>query len=165
MASLAVECPDEAGPGRPVADGRASPGLRLRLRVWLTSARLDRKLAAGARADESAALALRARQLTAHHMRARIAQRLFEVVAHAERRGGTNIWSAAIAQREAILDGREALLGLAERLRGPAPPDPGGVVLAFRLILAPVSPLYSACPDQSVHEAVWSVADALVTRS
>jgi hypothetical protein len=147
---------------REVCQDRAS--LRLRLRVRLTRWRLDRRLASGARADETPALALRGRQLTAHATRELIAARLCEIVAAAETPTAGNIWSPAVLQRAAIVDAREAILGLAERLRRPAPVRPGGVAKALALIVEPTSPLFCPCPDESVRAAMWLVADALGTR-
>jgi hypothetical protein len=71
-------------------------------------------------------------------------------------------FSAVVLERGAVMAGRQAVLGLAERLDGPAPVRPRGVVLAHTLLTdGGVSPLFNRHCAQSVFEAIWDVTDAL----
>ena len=67
-----------------------------------------------------------------------------------------------MTDRAAVRAGREAILGLAERLEEGAPVHPVGVVLAQRLLTDGLhSPLFNPRCGRSVDQAVWEVADAL----
>jgi hypothetical protein len=137
----------------------------LRLRVYLTRARLNRQIAAGCPCESTAALALRARQLTHRRTRQRVARSLraiVEYVAYSERVRGRPPFSAVVIDRAAVRDGREAMLGLAERLDDAGLVSPQGVALAQALLSDGVSsPLSNPRCGRTVIEAVWEVADAL----
>jgi hypothetical protein len=140
--------------------GRAA--LALRLRVYITRTRLDRRLVAGCQCESTAALALRARQLIDRRTQQRVARNLRRVVAYADRSERRAPFSAVVIDCAAVRAGREALLGLAERLAEGAPVHPRGVVLAQRLLTDGLdSPLCNPRCERSVDQAVWEVADAL----
>jgi hypothetical protein len=140
----------------------AGAPLPLRVRVRFTRGRLDRQIAAGWRGESSEALALRGRQLIHPRCRRRVARDLRGTVKYADRNGSGPVISAVVINRAAVRDGRGAILGLAERLAGPNPVSPRGVVLA-RTLLSDVfdNPLYDPDCQRTVAEAVWEVADAL----
>jgi hypothetical protein len=138
--------------------------LALRLRVYVTRTRLDRQLVAGCPCESTAALALRARQLIDRRTRQGVARNLRRVVAYADRSERRAPFSAVVIDCAAVRAGREALLGLAERLEEAAPVHPRGVVLARRLLTDGIdSPLCNPRCGRSVDQAVWEVADALGT--
>jgi hypothetical protein len=150
------------GPVEPTGR-RYSARDRLRLRLWvrLTRRRLDAQLAGGAHPDATRARALRARQITTPATLEMIAVSLRNVLDATEQgRAGHDSSSKAHAQ-VAVIDAREAILGLAERLCRVPSPEPRGVALALQLIHDPGSPLYCAESEPSLQQAVWEVADAL----
>lgn len=139
-------------------------GVALRLRVYITRTSLDRQLVAGWPPESTAALALRARRLIDRRTRQRLACNLCRVVAYADRVERRAPFSAVVIDCAAVRAGREALLGLAERLEEGAPVNPTGVVLARRLLTDGIdSPLCNPRCGRSVDQAVWEVADALGT--
>ena len=138
-----------------------SAALRLRLKVFLSRGRLDREICAGCPHESSAPLALRAQQLTDPRMRERLARNLRGTVEYVEHVGSRRGISAVVTNRAAVWTGREALLGLAERLEATDPVTPKGVVLARALLTDGSSPLYNPYCERTVAEAVWEVADLL----
>jgi hypothetical protein len=145
---------------------RQSPSMRagvaLRLRVYITRTSLDRQLVAGCPCESTAALALRARRLIDRRTRKRLARNLRGAVAYADRCERHAPFSAVVTDCAAVRAGREAILGLAERLEEGAPVHPRGVVLAQRLLTDGLdSPLCNRCCQRTVDQAVWEVADAL----
>jgi hypothetical protein len=69
-----------------------------------------------------------------------------------------------VIQRSAVWTGREAILGLADRLDGPVPVEPRGIVRAVSLLTDGLtSPLFNSGCGRTVAEAVWEIADALQT--
>jgi hypothetical protein len=134
----------------------------LRFRVAVTRGRLDRQISEGYPCEATEALSLRARQLTHVENRRRLASELRSVVDYVDRIGSRRDPSAVMIQRAAVRDGREALLGLAERLEGGLPVSPRGLVLTRQLLTDGVgSPLFNLCSDASAVDAVWRVADVL----
>jgi hypothetical protein len=137
----------------------------LRLRVYLTRGRLDRQIAAGCPCESTEVLALRARQLIHRRTRRRVSRHLraiVEYVAYSDRLAGRPPFSAVVIDRAAVRDGREALLGLAERLDDAGLVSPQGVALAQALLADGVSsPLSNPRCGRTVIDAVWEVADAL----
>jgi hypothetical protein len=133
----------------------------LRLRVFLTRGRLDAQIGAAHPLQSSAALALRARQLTDPGTRQQIARNLRGIVDYAYRRSSGPVISPVVIEPTAVRTGRSVILGLAERLEGTAPVTPRGVVLARALLTDGRSPLFNPHSEQTVSEAVWEVADAL----
>jgi len=139
-----------------------SAPLALRLSVYLTRARLDRQIKSGLPWHATAELALRARQLIDPRTRQRLASGLRGTVEWVDWIGSRPSFSAVMIERYGVRAGREALLGLAERLDGPDPVCPRGIVLAQILLTdGCVSPLFSRHCERTVVEAVWEVADAL----
>jgi hypothetical protein len=138
------------------------PAIALGLKVFLTRVRLDRAIADARRREATPALAMRVDQLKAYTTRNRIASELRSVVEYADR----NDWvsprlSAVMIESAAVREGREAILGLAERLQSAAPVSPRGVVLARGLLTDGRSPLFNPFCERTVVEAVFDVQDAL----
>jgi hypothetical protein len=134
----------------------------LSLRVALTRGRLDRQISEGYPCEATEALSLRARQLTHAENRRRLASELRSVVDYVDQVGSRRDRSAVVIEQVAVRDGREALLGLAERLEGASPVSPRGLVLTKQLLTDGVgSPLFNLCSDASAVDAVWKVADVL----
>jgi hypothetical protein len=140
----------------------AGASLALRLRVLVTRGRLDRQIAVGRTCAPAATLALRARQLSDPRTRQRTAENLRGVVAYVDRLGSRPDFSAVAIQRAAVRAGREAILGLADRLERGAPVSPRGVVLARTLLADGVSsPIFNPDCGRTVAQAVWDIADVL----
>jgi hypothetical protein len=139
----------------------ADPPLALRLRVYITRGMLDRRIAAGGPYWSSATLALRAGQLVDPRTRRQTARALYGIVRYVERLGARPVLSAVVVDRRAVLRGRHAILGLAERLEGEAPAAARGVALARVLLTDGVGPLFNRNSQQTVIEAIWGIEDAL----
>lgn len=69
--------------------------------------------------------------------------------------------SAVLIDRGSVLEAREALLGLSERLEGEAPVSAQGVALTRGLITDVRSPLFASGCEQGALEAIWAIQDAL----
>jgi hypothetical protein len=135
---------------------------RLRLRVLMLRASLDREiLADSSRPSADPALALRMVQLTDARTRRMVAGELRRVVEYADRHRSSPVISCVIVERAAVRAGREAILGLAERLESGAPVSAAGIVQARALLSDPDSPLHDPHSRRTVHEAVFEVQDAL----
>ncbi len=143
---------------RPIA---TAASLTLRLRVYLTRGRLDRKIAGGGPYPPTAALALRARQLAKPRTRRQIARSLREIVSYADRRASRRGFSAVVVEPVAVRRARHPILGLAERLEGPAHVNPAGVARAQVLITDGASPLFNRNSPLTVTQALYEVQDAL----
>ena len=140
----------------------ADGSFALRLQVCVTRARLDRQLAAGHPCESTAALALRTRQLLDARARQRVARDLRGVVEFVDRAASGRLISAVVIERAAVRAGREAILGLAERLEGTGPVTPRGMALVHMLLTDGVSsPLFNPGCRLSVAQAVWEIADVL----
>jgi len=135
--------------------------LALRLRVHATRGRLDRQLAAGRPCESTAALSLRARQLTHPRARQRVARDLRGIVDYVDRLGSPRVVSAVVIEPAAVRRARQPILGLAERLEGAAPVSPRGVALARALLTDGLSPLFNQYCERTVTQAIWAVEDAL----
>ena len=155
------------------ADARVAAGgptdrrapLALRLKVFLTRVKLDRAIADGSPYEATRALALRVVQLTACRTRRRIASELRAVVEYADvNDSAPPRLSAVMIEPAAVRAGREAILGLAERLHSTAPLSARGVVLARALLTDGRSPLFNPFCERTVVEAVFDVQDALGAR-
>jgi hypothetical protein len=133
----------------------------MRLKVFLTRVKLDRAIADESPYEATSALAVRVEQLTAHTTRRRIASELRAVVDYADRNDSPPRLSAVMIEPAAVRAGREAILGLAERLQSTAPLSARGVVLARALLTEGHSPLFSRFCERTVVEAVFDVQDAL----
>jgi hypothetical protein len=136
--------------------------MALRVKVFLRRGKLDRQVASEGAYEVTDTLALRIRQLTGQGMRRRTARELRGVVEHVDNRKPGPVISAVVIDPAAVGAGREALLGLAERLEAIAcPVSARGVVLARALLIEGTSPLYNRYCEQTVNEAVFDVQDAL----
>jgi hypothetical protein len=130
--------------------------------VYTTRGRIDRQIAAGRSCESTAALALRAKQLTQQRTRQRIARHLRGIVKYVDRVGQRRDLSAVVTDRVAVSAGRESILGLAERFEGTEPMNPRGVVLTSRLLTDGCnSPLFNSFCGRTVAQAMWEVSDAL----
>ncbi len=137
----------------------ASPTLRLR--VYITRPWLDRQIAARGTCTATAALELRARQLTCARNRRQLARQLREIVKYAERIGSRPIFSAVVIDRRAVLNGKHVILGLAERLEGPAPVSPRGITRVQRFLTDGLGPLFNPNSQETMVQAAWNIEDAL----
>jgi hypothetical protein len=135
--------------------------LRLRLKVYMTRGALDRQIAAGRPYESTAVLALRARQLVEPATRRRIARSLREIVAYADRRASQRLFSAVVVEPAAVRRARHPMLGLAERLEGPAQVNPAGVARAQILITDGLSPLFNKHCPRTATQAIYEIQDAL----
>ena len=127
----------------------------------MTRSWLDRQIAAGSASAETAALDLRARQLTSLRSRLRLARELRGVVEYAERIASRPAFSAVVIDRRSVIRGRHAILGLAERLEADDPVRPKGVTLARRLLTDGLGPLCDPNSEHTVIQVVWNINDAL----
>ncbi len=148
-------------------DGRSTTAtstglsLRLRLRVYATRGTLDRQIAAGRPYKSTAALALRARQLCDMRTRGQIARSLREIIDYADYRASHRVISAVVVEPAAVRRARHPILGLAERLEGPAQVKPAGVARAQIMLTDGLSPLYNRNCPRTVTQAIYEVQDAL----
>ena len=148
------------------ASPSAGASWTLRLRVYTTRASLDRQIVSLRRPPPTPSLALRGLQLTHPRTRLKIARDLRRIVACVDRGATRPDLTAAVIAPDAVIAGREAILGLAERLEGTDPVRPGGVALARMLAVDGfTSPLLDRHSECSVTEAVWEAADALAVES
>jgi hypothetical protein len=148
----------------PIHDGQSTPAgapLALRLRAFLTRGKLDRQIAAGRPCEATAALALRARQLTDARTQQQTARELRGVIDYVDRRSSRAVISTVVIDPPAVRTGRQAILELAKRLEGTAPVTPRGVVLARALLTDGLSPLFNPHCERTVAEAACEVQDAL----
>jgi hypothetical protein len=135
---------------------------KLRLKVRLSRPRLDREIADGGLHELSPALALRARQLVEPRTRRRAARNLRDIVKFVDRAGSGRIISAVVIERRAVRVGREAILGLAERLEGTAPVSPRGLArVQILLTEGRDSPFFNPHCGYTVADAIWEAADLL----
>jgi hypothetical protein len=107
----------------------------------LGRAALDRRLAAGERADGDRRLARRAETLTGADSRRGLARTLLAIIGAAERRPKPAS-RAPIARRE-VTEAADELRQLAARLESGEPVDPRGVAEAHLLITDGSGPLYN----------------------
>jgi hypothetical protein len=130
--------------------------------VQLARRKLDRQIRSGSDLDASPAVALRARQLIDPRTRRCFARHLRGAVGYVDRVGSRPLFTAVVIDRAMVRAGREAILGLAERLEGPEPVCPVGVVLTLALLTDGLtSPIYNRDCGRSVEDAIWEIADAL----
>jgi hypothetical protein len=139
---------------------------RLHLRVWATRGRLDRALAAGAAADHSAELALRATQLSRPATRRSIAAMLSNVLeAAAEPPGAVEREAPAQAvNRAAVVQALDDLIALIVRLRDDeAPASAQGIAQAHLLAVDSRGPLYGRAPASALIAAIELAQSTLDT--
>jgi hypothetical protein len=152
----------------PLPHGRAGspdPSLALRLRVYITRFHLDRQIATAGAGAASAALELRAQQLTCARTRLQLARNLRRVVEYVEHVESRPLLSTVVIEPRTVSDGQHALLGLAERLEAGGAVNPRGMVLVRRLLTDGLSPLFNLKSEQTVVEAIWDIEDALEERA
>jgi hypothetical protein len=130
-------------PGPAVTAVPCTAGLRDRLAARWSVLAADRALAAGAPADHSAVLTLRAQRLLDPARRARLAGDLERALA----RAGADVPAAAV---------------LAARLRAHGPVDPAGVARARLLLVDAASPLHATGAGGALAATVEATAAALV---
>ena len=145
----------------PADEGVLSASFRRRLRVRFSRARLDRDLAEGSCPGAFEDLTLRAAQLADPRTRRRVAGLLRRLVKLAEVSPAGRLACAVPVCRSSVLRWREGLLGLAERLDGPAPVNPCGVARALVLLTDGGGPLYNPYEARRMGQSVWWVADGL----
>jgi hypothetical protein len=152
----------EAAP-RPRSARTRSPGppVGLRLSVYLTRGRLDRRIAAGAACETSEQLALRAKQLTDPSNQRRIARDLRRVIDYAERHRSSATVSAVVIDAPSVRRGRRPIAELAEQLERAGPASPRGIVLAWALLTDGASPLFNRHAGRTVASAVRDIREAL----
>jgi hypothetical protein len=137
----------------PVAIGGRAPGvstrrvrshtlsnLVLHLSTWARRASLDAAIARGLRRPRDPALALREAQLVEERRRRRLAARLEDVVAAPLRSPGTS--SRAPVDRPAVGVASRVLTDIILLLRSQQAVEARGMVLGWRLLTDPGSPLY-----------------------
>jgi L-asparaginase II len=135
--------------------------LKLRLRVRLTRATLDRQILAGRPCGSTAPLALRSSQLVEPRTRRQIARSLRKVVDYADYRATHRVISAVVLEPAAVRGARQAILGLAERLEGQDLVSPVGVAGVQTLLTDGLSPLFNSNSEQTVTQAIWKIQDDL----
>jgi hypothetical protein len=143
------------------ASASAGAPVKLRLSVYLRRGTLDRQIASLWPYQSTAALALRAQQLAQPRTRRQVARTLRKIVEHADRRTAGPVLSAVVVAPVAVRNAREPLLGLAERLEGPARLSPAGIARAQVLITDGLSPLFDPNSPRTATQAIYEVQDAL----
>jgi hypothetical protein len=127
---------------RSVPTPRSRPSLFARLRTRRQRDKLDRQLAGGADPRSSAALTLRAAQLSSASGRSRLANALVEALGDAR---GPNLGALRLKTRRrhaATRDASDDLLALVLRLRDDRPIEIRGAAIAARLLNDSGSPLH-----------------------
>lgn len=133
----------------------------LRIRVKLRHHRLDRELADGCAPDSSDDRALRAGQLVDVGTRRKHARALRRIVAEAEAPRATRLGAGVPICRDAVIESREGLLGLADRLGQPAALNPCGVARLLALLEDGSGPLFNSGAERSLGNALWWIVDGL----
>lgn len=134
------------------------PSLAVRIRTRLGRPALDSELANGADPADSAALALRAEQLSTRAERARIANGLVEALGDARR--GEPVTLRLRPQRAVVRDAADDIHALVLRLRGDLPVGIAGVAAAARLVDDRRSAMYRDDAGD-LHHAIRSAQSAL----
>jgi hypothetical protein len=125
------------------------PSLRDRLTARWHPRPLDRALAGGIPPEASAALALRARELTEFERRQSIAGTLRRVLSEA--REGVHRPSGRIRPDQSrVASAGEQLSALADTLADPGPVAAAGVAQAWLLLTDGTGPLYNECSRTSL---------------
>lgn len=137
---------------------------RLRVRDRITarwrSRRLDAALAAGTPTEASAALALRARRLTALSRRRSIAAAFRRVVREALE-GSPRSYVRVIPARRQVAAARGELGRLADSLARPGPVAAHGVAQAWLLLTDGTGPLYNPSSSDSLRSHAVAAAEGL----
>ena len=140
------------------------PGqLGLRLRVWVTSLKLDRRLAEGALPGSSPELGLRAEQLNSARSRHALSSCLTAVVDASGCPPGP--WTRAVPiAKPRVVEAAGPVVCLARDLRTLDDPPVRGVALASWLVCDGSSPLYDPESPVTVREVAQRARAALVPR-
>lgn len=144
----------------PRASRRRGHESLVRVRVLLRRRRLDREIARG-RPGLRPDTTLRAQQLIQPYQRARLAAALREIVADAESPRWDRPAPAASPLRSAVLDSRDSILGLAERLEWQPAISAVAAARARILLSEGGGPLYNSASPVSLPEALAWISDAL----
>lgn len=139
------------------------PRVRDRARARLCSRTLDRALADGAPPESDAALALRARRLTALRNRRSLAS-TFELVARPARQGARPSYIRITPGRSRVDAARDELKRLAEALSEPGPVAPRGVAQATILLTDGTGALYDRSSPETLRAHAVSATENLQTR-
>ena len=134
--------------------------IRLALIAGWRAAELDRQLAVGAGARESALLAIRAERLTSRRYRARIAAGLARAVRDAEG-AGRGFTAAVRPDRREVAAARTVLATLDRRLRAAEPVSAQGIALLELLLTDGASPLYRPTEPGALGSRLRAAAAAL----
>jgi hypothetical protein len=118
------------------------PRLRDRLAARVRPRRLDRALAGGTPPEASAALALRAQQLTEPESRGSIAHALRRIIREAQQ-GCRPALGRMMPSGTRVRAARDELSRLADTLDEPGPVAAGGVAQALILLTDGTGPLYN----------------------
>jgi hypothetical protein len=153
--------PEPALSGDPDQSPSAGAPVALRLRVFLTRAKLDREIGSECPYESTPALALRARQLTHPSTRRQIARELREAVAYVDRAGQRPIDTAVVIEPAAVRGGRQSIFALAQLLEGSAAVQPAGIIRARRFLTDGLGPMYDSHSEQSLTDAVQGMVTAL----
>jgi hypothetical protein len=141
----------------------AARGLLRRLGVLLLRPELDAQLAAGTSPATSAALALRARQLTSPPALRALADDVERIVEAAKEPPPAMSAQAPLCRGEILRCGRE-LRELAEELRIAHDPAAKGPAMVMELLCGPDSPVYHAAPPGDLWAAARRARMALERR-
>lgn len=144
-----------------VRSASAGAPLALRLKVYLTRARLDRQLVAGHAYDSAPELTLRAKHLTNPRTQRDIARNLRGIVRYVDRQKSRSGISCVVISPRAVKGGRTAICELAEQLERAAPVSPRGIVLAQEFLTDGNSPLFNPDSERSVAEATREIQSVL----
>jgi aminoglycoside 6'-N-acetyltransferase len=138
-----------------------------RAKARVGSRRLDRALADGAPAEDTPALALRARRLIALPCRRSIAESYRRIVRDADEGGSQSRARVAPSRGQVAVAGGE-LVRLARSLARPGPVAPRGVAQALLLLADGTGPLYNPGSDASLQEcaasAIGNLAPSTIAR-
>jgi hypothetical protein len=140
--------------------GAGAPPL-LGLRVRVLRAALDRAIADGAGPADSAALALRARQLATRREADHVAERLEAILHELDLPPARVLTARAPLQRAQIVAARPFVANLAQRLRDVERPRAAGVACARQLVVDGAGPLYAPSDPGDLAHRAWRAADAL----
>ena len=136
---------------------------RLRMLVRMRAADLDAALARGASPDSSPTLSLRAHQLIGSTVRRRLSREIRSLLVRAGRPLHPMHSTVPIC-RDKIIDAREPLRELADRLITPGPVDARGIAQLKRLLRDGDGPVFRRPRDEDLEPALEAVSDALVVR-
>jgi hypothetical protein len=134
--------------------------MRDRVAARWHSQQLDRALAAGAPAESTAPLALRARRLTASCRRRSIA-RAYRSIVHAARDGVRPSYAQVTPCRSHVTAAADQLTRLAEALAQPGPVAARGAAQALLLLTDGTGPLYNPRSDASLRACAAKATEHL----